>query len=71
MLVGWNVKTSGVDQLRPVDVRFEDAVTKALDALDPSTAGVPLRERLEVGNLTLPLHKINDATETPLVLKVD
>ena len=69
-MVGWNVRTSGVDQLRPVDVRFEDAVTKALNALDPSTAAVPLRERLDAGNLTLPLHKVND-TETPLVLKID
>jgi hypothetical protein len=76
-LVGWNVRTLGArsgmstDQLRPVDVRFEEALTEALDALDPSTAGVPLRERLEAGNLTLPLHGVHqDTTEAPLVVKM-
>ena len=61
-VVGWNVRTAGVDQLRPVDVRFEQALTEALNGLDPSTAAVPLRERLEVGNLTLPLHDTGSTT---------
>ena len=56
------MRTAGVDQLRPVDVRFEQALTEALNGLDPSTAAVPLRERLEVGNLTLPLHDTGSTT---------
>ena len=50
-----SVLVAGVDQLRPVDKRFEDALSEALDALLPATNGNPLRDRLATGGQTLPL----------------
>ena len=64
-IVGWVVWTvgpkvggiivAGVDQLRPVDTLFEEALSLALDALLPATIGQPLRDRLAAGDRTLPL----------------
>ena len=64
-IVGWVVWTvgpsvdgvivGGVDQLRPVDARFELALSAALDALLPATTSQPLRHRLATGGRTLPL----------------
>ena len=50
-----SVLVAGVDQLRPVDKRFEQALTAALDALLPATIGRPLCDRLAAGGQTLPL----------------
>ena len=49
-----SVLVAGVDQLRPVDTRFENALSEALDALLPATNGEPLRDRLGTGGQTLP-----------------
>ena len=67
-VVGWSVRTLGVDQLRPVDERFEEALAAALDGLGEealgasASSGPSLRERLadpiHGGGHVLPTYRV-------------